>query len=238
MCSGTGSPGSRTSPSGNSGKTVVGHRHARCAPGTRCSVARFCPPRDRRRALACAPLPALVRRRPSLLLLAATLAATAALAVPDATAQPLAFGSSDDADRARQRLAPRPRRGRRASGPAAYLPDTWRGAVARPAGGAARAAERSGRDDAAPGAGGLYGPEADELYDVAPRDRYVRLNPTPGRPRLRASRPYRARLSRHRRARPRVPHDDGLGRAHAGPGGGRARPARRGRRASPTTSCA
>ena len=112
-----------------------------------------------------------MRLFPALLLLAAS-----------AAAQPVRFGSADDplergtgigfTDRASASVY---------AGPA-YLPDTWRGAV-RVQGEVAR-----GRFSAAlgatvhPGVGGLYGPEADELYDLARVVRYVRWNATTGRP--------------------------------------------------------
>ncbi len=93
-----------------------------------------------------------------------------------AAPSPLEFGSADDlfeqgdAD------------GAGVFGGVAYLPDTWRGAVrgeARASRGPVSAAVAATLH---PAAGGLYGPEADDLYDVLRAVAYVRLTPAPGQP--------------------------------------------------------
>ena len=97
-----------------------------------------------------------------------------------AAAQPVAFGSSDDVRELGSGVQPEDRTVAAALAGPAYLPDTWRGALR------AEAEALRGRLSVGvgatvhPGAGGLYGPEADELYDLARVVRYVRLNPTAG----------------------------------------------------------
>ena len=111
------------------------------------------------------------------------LAAVAALAGP-AAAQPLPFGSGDDLFEAARTGADGVTDGVAVGlfGGAAYLPDTWRGAVR------AEASARRGPLGAAvaatlhPSAGGFYGPEADEAYDVLRAVEYVRLDRVPGQP--------------------------------------------------------
>ena len=111
------------------------------------------------------------------LILALLVAALGASAV---TAQPILFGSSDDVMELGSGVR-EPDRARAAAyvGPA-YLPDTWRGAAR------VEAEALSGRLSVGLGGtvhsgdGGLYGPEADELYDLARLIRYVRINSTAG----------------------------------------------------------
>ena len=97
-----------------------------------------------------------------------------------ASAQPVAFGSADDPMELGSGFQPRDQsRAAVYAGPA-YLPDTWRGALR------AEAYGQRGRWSAGvgatvhPGAGGLYDPEADELYDLARAVEYVRWNATAG----------------------------------------------------------
>ncbi len=103
----------------------------------------------------------------------------AAAAVP-ASAQPVAFGSADDLAELGSGTRPRDRASAALYLGPAYLPDDWR-AAAR-----AEAQALRGRWSAGLGAtvhsgdGGLYGPEADEWYDLARAVRYVRYNATTG----------------------------------------------------------
>ena len=103
------------------------------------------------------------------------LAALAAVAV---TAQPLAFGSSDDPLELGSGFRPADQIHAAAYVGPAYLPDAWRGAAR------AEVEALRGRLSVGLGAtlhsgqGGLYGPEDDELYDLARVVRYVRWNPT------------------------------------------------------------
>ena len=114
-------------------------------------------------------------RRPALLLLLA-----AALAAPGAGAQPVAFGSADDLTELGAGFQPRDQAWAAAYLGPAYLPDTWRGA-ARVEAEALRGRLSVGVGATLhSGAGGLYGPEDDELYDLARAVRYVRLNATAG----------------------------------------------------------
>ena len=113
--------------------------------------------------------------RPSSALLVLSIAAAVA-----PSAQPVAFGSADDL----AELGSGTRAGDQASaavylGPA-YLPDTWR-AAARVEAQALRGRWSAGLGRTVhSGAGGLYGPEADEWYDLARVVRYVRYNATAG----------------------------------------------------------
>ena len=94
---------------------------------------------------------------------------------------PAAFGSADDLFEFGVRDADEPVQVGLFVG-AAYLPDTWRAA------GRASIAVQRGAFGAAAAqtlhltAGGLYGPEADEIYDVLRAVQYVRLDPTGRRP--------------------------------------------------------
>ena len=110
--------------------------------------------------------------RPLALLLLAAMSAPLA-------AQPLRFGSADALD---ELGSGRPARDVvEVSGAvgAAYLPAAWRGAVqGRLEASAGRVSLGLGQT-VHPAAGGLYDPEADELYDVARALRYLRLNATP-----------------------------------------------------------
>lgn len=109
-----------------------------------------------------------------------TLAVLAALATSSASGQPLSFGSSDDVLELGSALRPNDRMQAAIYGGPAYLPDDWR-AAAR-----VEAEALSGRlsigigGTVHSGDGGLYGPEDDELYDLARLIRYVRLNSTTG----------------------------------------------------------
>ena len=97
-----------------------------------------------------------------------------------AAAQPLAFGSSDDplewgsalrpADRARVGVL---------AGPA-YLPASWRAAASVDLDASVGRLSVGLGQTVHSGAGGLYGPEADEPYDLARAVRYVRWNATTG----------------------------------------------------------
>ena len=101
-----------------------------------------------------------------------------ALAAPS----PSEFGSADDLF---ERGSGRPEREATAVGlfgGAAYLPDTWRGAVRAEAEGSRGPVSAAVSATLHPAAGGLYGPEADELYDVLRAVDYVRLDAPAGRP--------------------------------------------------------
>ena len=109
---------------------------------------------------------------------AAALLLLSALAAGPVAAQPLAFGSSDDVLELGSALRPDDRfRAAGYLGPA-YLPDEWRAA------GRLEVEALAGRLSVGLGGtvhsgdGGLYGPEDDELYDLARLVRYVRLNAT------------------------------------------------------------
>ena len=101
-----------------------------------------------------------------------------ALAAPS----PAGFGSADDLFERGSGRVEDERGSAAVFGGAAYLPDTWRGALR------GEVDVERGRASAAvsatlhPAAGGLYGPEADELYDVLRAVDYVRLNPTAASP--------------------------------------------------------
>ncbi|HEX8386320.1 MAG TPA: hypothetical protein VF576_09055 [Rubricoccaceae bacterium] len=97
-------------------------------------------------------------------------------------APPLEFGSADDLF---ERGSGRPEADGVAVGlfgGAAYLPDTWRGAVRGEAEGSRGPVSAAVSATLHPAAGGLYGPEADEAYDVLRAVDYVRLNPSAGHP--------------------------------------------------------
>ena len=95
-------------------------------------------------------------------------------------AQPLAFGSADDPLELGTALRPDDRVRLGAFAGPAYLPDDWRAAarldleanVGRLSVGLGQTIHS--------GDGGLYGPEDDELYDLARAIRYVRWNATTG----------------------------------------------------------
>ena len=120
--------------------------------------------------------------RPTLLFLATACCALLGAAAPGAAAQPLSFGSADDLFERGSGRAEAERGTLSLFGGAAYLPDTWRGAVR------GRLELERGPLSASvaatlhPAVGGLYGPEADEAYDLLRAVEYVRLNPAPGRP--------------------------------------------------------
>ena len=105
------------------------------------------------------------------------LAALAALSAP-ALGQPLAFGSSDDPLELGSEFRPADQAHAAAYVGPAYLPDAWRGAAR------AEVEALRGRLSVGVGAtvhsgdGGLYGPEDDELVDLARAVRYVRYNAT------------------------------------------------------------
>ena len=102
------------------------------------------------------------------------------LIAASAAAQPVAFGSSDDVGELGSAFQPEDRTFAAGLVGPAYLPDTWRGA-ARVEGAALRGRLSVGLGATVhPGAGGLYGPESDDLYDVARVLRYVRFNSTAG----------------------------------------------------------
>ena len=67
-------------------------------------------------------------------------------------------------------------------GGVAYLPDTWRGAVRGEVEASSGPVSAAAAATLHPAAGGLYGPESDELYDVVRAVAYVRLNPAAGQP--------------------------------------------------------
>ena len=97
-----------------------------------------------------------------------------------AAAQPLGFGSSDDV----LELGSGVREGDRARvaayGGPAYLPDAWRGAARLELDALSGRLSVGLGGTVHSGDGGLYGPEDDELYDLARVVRYVRLNSTAG----------------------------------------------------------
>ncbi len=123
----------------------------------------------------------LVTPRPARLLQLAVLALAAGAASAQAPAVPPPFGSADDLFEFGTRDGDAPLTVGLFGG-AAYLPDTWR-AAAR-----AEVAVRRGPFSAAAAqtlhltAGGLYGPEADELYDVLRAVEFVRLDRTARQP--------------------------------------------------------
>ena len=102
------------------------------------------------------------------------------LLAASASAQPVAFGSADDPLELGSGFSPRDRTQAAVYAGPAYLPDTWRGALR------AEAYAMRGRLSVGlgatvhPGAGGLYGPEADQLEDLARIVEYVRWNATAG----------------------------------------------------------
>lgn len=110
------------------------------------------------------------------------LALLAFAALPLAAAQPVPFGASDDPAEAPAPSFARPGGYAAAYAAPTFLGATWRAAVA------VEAELHSGRLAAGfggtlhAGDGGLYDPEADELYDLARLVRYVRLDPRPGFP--------------------------------------------------------
>ena len=112
---------------------------------------------------------------------ALAVAAAAMAAAGPTAAQPVSFGSADDVLELGSGFQPRDQARAAAYLGPAYLPDTWRGAAR------VEAEVLRGRFSAAlgatvhPGAGGLYGPEADEPYDLARAVGYVRWNATAGR---------------------------------------------------------
>ena len=95
-----------------------------------------------------------------------------------ASAQPLRFGSADALAEWGSGRDGRDRVELTGTVGAAYVPASWRGAVR------GEVEARAGRltvglaQTLHPAAGGLYGPEADEPYDLVRALRYVRLNPT------------------------------------------------------------
>ncbi len=119
--------------------------------------------------------------RPARLLRLALVALAASAASAQSPVLPPAFGSADDLFEFGGRDADAPLTVGLFGG-AAYLPDTWRVA------GRAEVAARRGLLSAAAAqtlhltAGGLYGPEADELYDLVRAVEYVRLDRTARQP--------------------------------------------------------
>ena len=96
---------------------------------------------------------------------------------------PAAFGSSDDLyefEGERRDRAPAVQAA--VFGGAAYLPDTWRGAVRGEVAVARGLLSAAVAATLHPAAGGLYGPEADEAYDALRAVEYVRLDRAPGQP--------------------------------------------------------
>ena len=126
------------------------------------------PRRGRRASFACPPDPVRVA---ALLLLTVAVGAAAA-------SQPLAFGSSDDVLELGTSIRPEDRfRAAGYLGPA-YLPDEWRAAGRLEVEALAARLSVGLGGTVHSGDSGLYGPEDDELYDVARLVRYVRLNST------------------------------------------------------------
>jgi hypothetical protein len=99
-----------------------------------------------------------------------------------AAPSPLEFGSADDLFERGSGRAEREATAVGLFGGAAYLPDTWRGALRAEAEGSRGPVSAAVSATLHPAAGGLYGPEADELYDVLRAVDYVRLDPSAGRP--------------------------------------------------------
>ena len=97
---------------------------------------------------------------------------------------PAAFGSSDDLYEfeGEQRRDRAPAVQAAVFGGAAYLPDTWRGAVRGEVAVARGLLSAAAAATLHPAAGGLYGPEADEAYDALRAVEYVRLDRAPGQP--------------------------------------------------------
>lgn len=94
-------------------------------------------------------------------------------------AQPLAFGSADDLFERGSGRVEDERGTASVFGGAAYLPDTWRGALRGEVDAERGRVSASVSATLHPAAGGLYGPEADDLYDLLRAVDYVRLNSTP-----------------------------------------------------------
>ena len=101
-----------------------------------------------------------------------------------AAVPPAAFGSSDDLYEfeGEQRRDRAPAVQAAVFGGAAYLPDTWRGAVRGEVAVVRGLLSAAAAATLHPAAGGLYGPEADEAYDVLRAVEYVRLERGPGQP--------------------------------------------------------
>lgn len=97
-------------------------------------------------------------------------------------AQPIPFGSSDDPLEWGSTLRPEDGLAVGVGGGPAYLPDEWRaGAHTSLDASAGRLSLGLGQTIHS-GDSGLYGPEDDELYDLARVVRYVRWNAVPGQP--------------------------------------------------------
>ena len=112
---------------------------------------------------------------------AARLAALAAVTFAGpAAAQPLPFGSGDDLFETARTGADGVAVG--VFGGAAYLPDTWRGAIRGEASAVRGPLSASVAATLHPSVGGFYGPEADEAVDVLRAVEYVRLDRAPGQP--------------------------------------------------------
>lgn len=94
-------------------------------------------------------------------------------------AQPVTFGSADDPFELGSGVRPRDAFAAWALAGPAYLPDTWRTAVAGDVEAARGRLSIAAGATVHPGAGGLYSPEADEAYDALRVLRYARINPTP-----------------------------------------------------------
>ena len=105
-----------------------------------------------------------------------------ALGASGVAAQPVAFGSADDLFERGSGRAEADGGSLSVFGGAAYLPDTWRGAVRGRLELARGPVSASVAATLHPAAGGLYGNEADEPYDALRAVEYVRLNPSPGQP--------------------------------------------------------
>lgn len=92
-------------------------------------------------------------------------------------AQPVAFGSADDPLELGSGGRWRPALSASVLAGPAYLPDTWRAGVRAEFDAQRGPWSLSLAQTVHPGAGGLYNPEADELYDALRAVRYVRYNP-------------------------------------------------------------
>ncbi len=105
-----------------------------------------------------------------------------ALVAVAAAGQPVAFGSSDDPFELGSAFRPQDQVAASVAVGPAYLPDDWRAAARVDVEALAGRFSVGLGQTVHSGDGGLYGPEDDELYDLARTVRYVRWNATVGSP--------------------------------------------------------